>query len=403
MKKSIIGILMSLSISFVYSQENTLPQTGNIGVGTLSPTEKLEVKGNVKVDSCVLVKDSIIIEKNARIKGDEKIEGSLNVAGKITGYDGLILEGGNAKFKNNAVVENNLRVLNHSKILGNQTVEGDLKLPNINVSNASNLELLMIGNNGKVVKSPGIGNALADIVYNKECLQLQDGSYTPPTWRNKPGVVYVGAPCPPDARVGIRTQDPDAVLQVNGNAHINQEAWFDKHILVKDYIKVGGSSIWIGNSDQSTGTNNNIYSTGGDLKIQSGTGSDFNTYINQLNNGSLIIGNVSNPEYKVEVAGTIRSCKFIAEANTWCDYVFDSTYVLRPLSEVKDYIKVNHHLPEVPSTQEVEKNGVDLVDMETILLKKVEELTLYMIQLKEENDELKTKVEELNKKIANDE
>jgi hypothetical protein len=74
------------------------------------------------------------------------------------------------------------------------------------------------------------------------------------------------------------------------------------------------------------------------------------------------------------------------------DYVFDKNYQLMSLSEVEQYIKENHHLPSVPSAAEVEKNGINIGQMNEILLKKVEELTLYMIQLKKEYEELKVEM-----------
>ncbi len=81
----------------------------------------------------------------------------------------------------------------------------------------------------------------------------------------------------------------------------------------------------------------------------------------------------------------------IATTSNWADYVFDKTYKLRPLSEVEDFIKANKHLPEIPSANEVVKNGVDLAEMDAKLLQKVEELTLYIIRLEKEMNELKQK------------
>ena len=77
------------------------------------------------------------------------------------------------------------------------------------------------------------------------------------------------------------------------------------------------------------------------------------------------------------------------------DYVFDDDYELCSLTEVEKYINENHHLPEVPSEAEVKNNGFNLAEMDALLLKKIEELTLYMIEMKKENEELKSKVEQL--------
>jgi hypothetical protein len=68
------------------------------------------------------------------------------------------------------------------------------------------------------------------------------------------------------------------------------------------------------------------------------------------------------------------------------------------IDKLDRYIQENKHLPDIPTTKDVEKQGINVGDIQTLLLKKVEELTLYMIQLKKENDELKKKVDEINTK-----
>ena len=75
----------------------------------------------------------------------------------------------------------------------------------------------------------------------------------------------------------------------------------------------------------------------------------------------------------------------------WSDFVFDDGYRLMPLGEVERYIEANRHLPDIPSAQEVEENGVDVGEMNKLLLQKVEELTLYIIDLQKQIDELKSK------------
>lgn len=87
--------------------------------------------------------------------------------------------------------------------------------------------------------------------------------------------------------------------------------------------------------------------------------------------------------------------KIIAFNGTiWPDYVFASNYNLKSIEELSNFIKSNGHLPGVPSQKEVEANGVDLVEMNRILLEKVEELTLYII-------DLNTKVKEQEQQLKN--
>lgn len=71
-----------------------------------------------------------------------------------------------------------------------------------------------------------------------------------------------------------------------------------------------------------------------------------------------------------------------------------------PLQEVEQYIDTHGHLEGVPSIAEVEKEGLDVGDMNKVLVKKVDELTLYMIELKKENVAQQVRIEELEKKVA---
>lgn len=87
-------------------------------------------------------------------------------------------------------------------------------------------------------------------------------------------------------------------------------------------------------------------------------------------------------DYKLAVAGKIVGQPlYITRPSSWADHVFAPTYRLRPLPELADYIARNAHLPDVPNTTEVLRDGYDLSQMNARLLQKVEELTLYVIAL----------------------
>lgn len=87
--------------------------------------------------------------------------------------------------------------------------------------------------------------------------------------------------------------------------------------------------------------------------------------------------------YALSVDGDMVAKRCVVQISDWADYVFAPDYQLAPLSDVKEYIEANRHLPNVPSEAEVKQNGVSLGDMDATLLRKVEELTLYIIQLEE--------------------
>ena len=82
----------------------------------------------------------------------------------------------------------------------------------------------------------------------------------------------------------------------------------------------------------------------------------------------------------------------VGQGAGWPDYEFQPTYRLRPLADVARFIAEYHHLPEVPSAQEVQANGLELASMQAVLLRKVEELTLHLIELQKANDALQERV-----------
>ncbi len=117
--------------------------------------------------------------------------------------------------------------------------------------------------------------------------------------------------------------------------------------------------------------------------------------------GGTLAGNVgvgtTAPTEKLAVNGRIRAKEVIVETN-WSDFVFDPGYRLTPLAEVERRIRAERHLPGIPSAQEVAQGGVSLGEMQARLLQKVEELTLYTIQLQKENETLRARVTALEAK-----
>lgn len=134
------------------------------------------------------------------------------------------------------------------------------------------------------------------------------------------------------------------------------------------------------------------------LKILNGT-TVMCTNENGESLGNLAIGTTDAKGYKLAVAGKIISEEVVVKLQSnWPDYVFEDDYKLPSLTEVALYVKKNKHLPDMPSAGEVESDGVKLSEMNRLLLKKVEELTLYLIELQQSNEALKKRIEVLEQK-----
>ncbi len=111
--------------------------------------------------------------------------------------------------------------------------------------------------------------------------------------------------------------------------------------------------------------------------------------------GNIGIG-VMNPNNKLDVCGTIRSKEVRVEAG-WCDYVFERNYPLMPLNELKQYINTFSHLPEIPPASQVESEGLNIGENSVAMMKKIEELTLYVIQQDKEIKDLQSQIDLIKK------
>jgi hypothetical protein len=133
-----------------------------------------------------------------------------------------------------------------------------------------------------------------------------------------------------------------------------------------------------------------------------------NDFLNVLNSGMVLIGTdhlatgVVTPfsgAYKLAVKGSILAQELVIDARAvnWPDFVFNGSFELIPLKELDRKLKKEHHLPGMPNAHDVEKNGIAMGDFQAKLLQKIEELTLYVIQLKKENESLNERLIDLEK------
>lgn len=119
------------------------------------------------------------------------------------------------------------------------------------------------------------------------------------------------------------------------------------------------------------------------------------------NEGKVGIGTTAPGSYKLAVEGAIGARKIkVTQVPLWADFVFDDGYQLPALQEIETFIRINKHLPDIPDGDEVAKKGIDLAEMNTKLLQKVEEQMLYIIQINKKIETLTNEMEEIKTKLA---
>jgi hypothetical protein len=254
--------------------------------------------------------------------------------------------------------------------------------------------------------------------------------------------------------VGIGTASPAYTLDVAGYLRSTQAAYFNSSITVtgESYLE-GGAEIF-GNSlvsgqwlvggttfpssgklivESSTGTNLDLLNNGyagwsNQIRFLNSSAAvrhliyDDNTGSSSKTNGELVIvpgyyGNATNTlniqgqvqigtdrpvtsaytPFALSVYGNVVAQQMQVETSDWADFVFDKGYKLPALSDVEAYVNRNKHLPDVPSECEAIEKGVNLGEMNKVLLQKVEELTLYMIQQQKDNEAMKAEIANLKK------
>ncbi len=190
----------------------------------------------------------------------------------------------------------------------------------------------------------------------------------------------------PDGNIGIGTTEVEnsegwnRVLQVKGEFHA-------KSIVSSSQRTTG---VWSHNTGYYGAPAGGVLGTASDHPVSVMTNSS--TKMTILPNGNVGIGTIA-PQELLSVNGSIRAHEIKVQTSNWPDYVFNPAYELKPLQDVARFISVHGHLPDVPKAQLLEKEGISVGQVNEILMKKVEELTLYLIEkdleLKECRDLLK--------------
>jgi hypothetical protein len=181
-------------------------------------------------------------------------------------------------------------------------------------------------------------------------------------------------------------------LKIEGNGYIAGKFSVGNNHGVK--LSVGNSG-WINTSIIETGYTDALGDFT-DIKVAGYISNSASVRI--LRDGNVGIG-VIRPANKLDVNGTIHSKEVKVDMTGWSDFVFKKEYNLPTLEEVEKHIAEKGHLENIPSEEEVLKNGINVGEMNVKLLQKIEELTLYMIEMKKENIEIKKENAGMKKRI----
>lgn len=352
-----------------------------VGIGTGSPDEKLDVVGNIE------------------LSGEIKPNGSSGLSGEVLTSNGNgtmdWLPGGGWPTSGNDIKNGNT---------GNVGI-GDFPTSGIKFD---------VSGNGSFYSSP----PFSDIDYTNSALSLYTKNGLPSTaYRylkldgqriqsgGAPNIAVQPTPKdiflnPLGGSVGIGIEDIQSKLSIyqptiesNGNTHLlhlrgqNPVQFFsDQFNTTRGYIK-GVTNL--SNSNVFGNFGIEVGAAGGDIYFTS-AGYQCAMMINGITN-NVGIGTIY-PSHKLAVNGTIRSKEVIVETDNWPDYVFSKEYDLPSLASIEKFINEHKHLPNIPSASEVEMNGQFLGETQKKMMEKIEELTLYVIELNKEIVKLKNQL-----------
>jgi len=323
---------------------------GNVGIGTASPTEKLSVAGNTGLNGTLLLKKTADADATNTLRSSNVIQ----------------LQGaywnGSASVDEQWIVKVN---------------------PTYPASNYSKSDF--------IIKAPGgldrmrIGDGVE--FYNSNGASIF--GFQEATGRlNVPAALWVTG--------GFYNSGDAATSTIRGFNWDHTKIIMDNPYITYRPNGESGSAI---NAHQFT-VNSPLLLTGSNIATFNNGGADLVTITKE---GKLLIGTagLNTGTHTLAVNGSALFTKAVVKlTDSWPDYVFKPMYKLPSLTDLEAYLLKNNHLPDVPTAAEVEKNGVDLGDTQVILLKKIEELTLYIIeqnkktaQLQQQIDELKTLIQ----------
>ena len=428
----VIGVrATTLTLSEDATIGRNLLVSGSVGIGVPVPSEKLDIAGNVRISS------TLFSEQVSTI-GLSSVTGAFS--GRLTAGEDLLISGltgmgvenpaerlevsGNIK-ATQGLLANTFQVVNGS-VTSNLTVDNNTIVNgNVGIGVAAPAERLEIAGTVKVSE---------EVIANS--FQVNQGSVN--------GNLAVTQNTTVDGQVGIGVSAPTQKLDVAGSINASEniisvgiqaeEGTLSRGLTVGEDLLVSGKiGIGVGSASEALDIAGNIKVSGSvsssSIAAQIVDAEEANirgdlSVVGTINAGDIKAGilevdeiRTSNQQfeqltvsrlgvnttqsgvpagYMMAVNGKLLATQVeVFAPQDWPDYVFEDDYRLRPLSEVASFIDQHGHLPDMPSAEAMQQGGYSVSQMDADLLEKIEELTLYMIELKRENEALKLQLESM--------
>src|SRR3990172_8807792 len=414
MKKLFLLSAVFFSINS-FSQTNTFPSSGNVGIGTTNPQYKLDVFGNIRVTDTVftsgvvitdavkadtgrigVIADDVSLIGNVGIGGGVlpsiklNVVGDARISGKLQAFRIVPLSGDSIIRFGDSTISINTNTNSITWTPSNVLTVGGLSIGNGESFAGGQNSLAIgfsVGTSGNALNGITIGSGVntIDKLTNgiPNTLMVGFNSDIPTLFVGASGGVNT------TGNVGIATTNPTEKLQVNSG-----------NILIK------GANNFMANGNTAVlylGDNYNFIKTtfGGGVTLGVWDGVSASTdAINIANGGNVGIGTPPSTIYKLVVEGTLGAREIKVNLNLWPDYVFHKNYKLMPLDSVQKFTLKYKHLPGMPSADDLIKDGgLSLGKMQTLQMEKIEDSYLYLFQfgnkitaLEQENALLKQQI-----------
>ena len=329
--------------------------TGNVGIGTASPFSPLTIK--TKGSYSLLITNALDTQTIFKVMEDTNGSGFLDLMDPNGAGLGMRLRAkGNSFFTDN---------------VGIGTTGPGAKLELAGDGAGSSPAKIILRET-----QSGLGALFLNSVRvsSGNRLDIGEGSDTFLTVRSDADSGGTTSP----GNVGIGTTTPNMPLVIKGDGSANAVGF-------NDAANVQRGSIFVSSATLGLNASTKLYLTANGLGITVDT------------SGNVGIGTTDPGAYKLAVKGKIHAEEVVVDTG-WADFVFKKDYDLMPLEKVARHIEEKGHLPGIPTEREVKENGVSIGQIQSKLLQKIEEMTLYVIDLKKENEQLKERISLLENK-----